>query len=77
MPVKDAYANVQTVNSKLVVDATGRFRRFSSKESRIKRFEGWNTNAYWAYFKENADESTIDLRHYETSNTNHICLPEG
>lgn len=67
----------QEIKAKLVVDATGRFRRFSSRESRIKRFEGWNTNAFWAYFECPGDESDIPFDHYESCNTNHICLPEG
>ncbi|KAJ7583529.1 hypothetical protein C8J56DRAFT_1015201 [Mycena floridula] len=66
----------RSIHSKLVVDATGRFRRFASKEARVKRFEGWNTNAFWAYFEAD-DESTIDFRNYETCNTTHLCLPEG
>jgi hypothetical protein len=42
-------------------------------------FHQWNTDAFWAYFAENADESEIakDLRCYESCNTNHMCVPEG
>lgn len=39
-----------TTKSSLVVDGTGRFRQVSSKYSRVKRFDGWNTDAFWAYF---------------------------
>lgn len=67
----------ESVDAKLVVDATGRFHRFISKEARIERVEGFNTNAYWAYFEQLGDESDVPLRHYESVNTNHICLPEG
>jgi flavin-dependent dehydrogenase len=66
-----------SINTELVVDATGRFRRFASKQARIKRFEGWNCDAFWAYFEETKDESEIPLEHYESCNTNHICLAEG
>jgi flavin-dependent dehydrogenase len=74
--------NVETkkeseIRAQLVVDATGRFRRFASKASRIKRFEGWNTDAFWAYFECPGDESNIPLSNYESCNTNHICLAEG
>lgn len=65
------------LKSQLLVDATGRFRRFASKQARVKRFEGWNTDACWAYFEEIDDESRIPLEYYESCNTNHICLPEG
>ncbi|KAJ7695787.1 hypothetical protein B0H17DRAFT_1055565 [Mycena rosella] len=75
--VKDIDAAGRTGRScKLVIDATGRFRRFASKEARVKRFEGWNTNAFWAYFEAD-DESTIPFRNYESCNTNHLCMPEG
>ncbi|KAF7879492.1 hypothetical protein EAF04_000688 [Stromatinia cepivora] len=76
--VRDSETMVEeSVNSRLVIDATGRFHRFMSKEARIERVEGFNTNAYWAYFEQLGDESDIPLRHYESVNTNHICLPEG
>ncbi|TFK35407.1 hypothetical protein BDQ12DRAFT_759546 [Crucibulum laeve] len=65
------------IHSQLVVDATGRFRRFASKEARLKRIEGWNTDAFWAYFDMPGDESQIPLKYYESCNTNHICLAEG
>lgn len=65
------------IAAKLVVDATGRFRRFASKESRIKRLDDFNTSAFWAYFECPGDESDISFDHYESCFTNHICLPEG
>ncbi|KAK6605448.1 hypothetical protein H4I95_05254 [Botrytis cinerea] len=78
LQVRDSETMVEeSVDAKLVVDATGRFHRFISKEARIERVEGFNTNAYWAYFEQLGDESDIPLRHYESVNTNHICLPEG
>jgi len=61
----------------LVIDASGRFHRFASKESRIERFDTFNTNAFWAYFAEIGDESHVPLKHYESCNTNHICIAEG
>jgi flavin-dependent dehydrogenase len=66
-----------TIHTRMTVDATGRFRRVASKVARLKRFEGFNTNAFWAYFEEKTDEKNIPLREYESCNTNHICLPEG
>ncbi|RAL60761.1 hypothetical protein DID88_009866 [Monilinia fructigena] len=67
----------ESIEARLVVDATGRFHRFISTEERIERMEGLNTNAYWAYFQCPGDEADVPLRHYESINTNHICLPEG
>lgn len=65
------------VQTKLLVDATGRFRRFASKASRKRKLPGFNTDAFWAYFEFPGDDSDIPLPCYESCNTNHICLPEG
>lgn len=65
------------IHCRLVVDATGRFRRLASKEARLKRMMGWNTDAFWAYFDMPEDESQIPLKYFESCNTNHICLAEG
>lgn len=69
-------ASLQT-EADLVIDATGRFRRFASKAARSRRFPGFNTDAFWAYFEMPGDEADIPLRHYESCHTNHICLAEG
>ncbi|KAI4169806.1 MAG: hypothetical protein LQ343_005455 [Gyalolechia ehrenbergii] len=66
-----------TVNSSLLVDATGRFRQVASKNAPIHRFEGWNYDAFWAYFTCPKDESKIPFRFWEGPNTNHLCFPEG
>lgn len=65
------------VHAKLLVDATGRFRRLASKVSRKQTLPGFNTDAFWAYFEFQGSESDIPLPFYESCNTNHICLPEG
>ncbi|KAI4264516.1 MAG: hypothetical protein L6R42_000381 [Xanthoria sp. 1 TBL-2021] len=66
-----------TIDSSLFVDATGRFRQLASKNAPIKRFEGWNYDAFWGYFSCPKDESKIPLRFYEGLHTNHLCFPEG
>lgn len=66
-----------TINSSLLVDATGRFRQYASKNARLHRFKGWNCDAFWGYFTAPMDESKIPFRFYEGPNTNHICFPEG
>ncbi|KAJ4483723.1 hypothetical protein J3R30DRAFT_3402361 [Lentinula aciculospora] len=40
------------VNAKLVCDASGFSRKLTSKFGKKELFEGWNCDAYWAYFKE-------------------------
>ena len=68
---------VTTIDSSLFVDATGRFRQLASKNASLHRFEGWNCDAFWAYFTCPKDESKIPFRFYEGANTNHLCFPEG
>ena len=65
------------IATQLVVDASGRFRRFAAKRARLRRFEGWNTDSFWGYFETTADEDQIPFEHYMSCNTNHICLREG
>ncbi|KAH7063681.1 hypothetical protein B0J12DRAFT_707456 [Macrophomina phaseolina] len=65
------------IETKLVVDATGRFRRFASKAARVTRFPGFNTDSFWAYFEMDGDEADLPLPHYQSCHTNHICLAEG
>ncbi|KAH7381273.1 hypothetical protein DE146DRAFT_280446 [Phaeosphaeria sp. MPI-PUGE-AT-0046c] len=69
--------NGQEIKTRLLVDATGRFRRFASKKSKSKRFEGFNTDSFWAYFEMTGDESDLPFENYESCHTNHICLAEG
>lgn len=69
--------NKRGIDTKFVVDATGRFRRFASKAARVKRLEGFNTDAFWAYFEMKGDEADIPLNMYESCHTNHICMAEG
>ncbi len=66
-----------TIDSSLLVDATGRFRQLASKNAPVHRFEGWNYDAFWGYFTCPKDESKIPLRFYEGLHTNHLCFPEG
>ncbi|KAJ4390724.1 hypothetical protein N0V93_004322 [Gnomoniopsis smithogilvyi] len=65
------------IKTRLLVDATGRFRRFASKASRKRVLPGFNTDSFWAYFEFPGNDADIPLPYYESCNTNHICLPEG
>lgn len=68
----------ESIDARLLIDASGRFHRFVSKSKhRIERPEGFNTHAFWGYWKCDVDEKDIPLREYESVNTNHICVPEG
>lgn len=66
-----------SIKTSFLVDGTGRFRQLASKNAPVHRFEGWNYDAFWAYFTAPKDESTIPLKFYEGAHTNHLCFPEG
>ncbi|KAJ7640894.1 hypothetical protein DFH06DRAFT_624907 [Mycena polygramma] len=67
-----------TVDTRLVCDASGFSRRLTSKFGARERFDGWNTDAYWTYFREK-DLSNVDERliGWNYPATKHICFPEG
>ncbi|KAJ5170048.1 uncharacterized protein N7500_002831 [Penicillium coprophilum] len=65
------------ISSSILVDATGRFRQQASRNSSLRRFEGWNYDAFWGYFTAPQDESNIRMRFYKGDDTNHLCFPEG
>ncbi|KAL5424591.1 hypothetical protein PMIN04_003129 [Paraphaeosphaeria minitans] len=65
------------IKTKLLVDTTGRFRRFAPKKSHSERFEGFNTDSVWVYFEMKGDESDLPFENYESCYKSHICLAEG
>src|ERR1019366_7882185 len=76
--VKDVVRNEQAaIKARLIVDASGRHHRLVSKNTRIEQVKGFNSHAFWAYFDCVCDECDIPLRHYESVNTNHLCIAEG
>ncbi|PQE12730.1 hypothetical protein CJF30_00002624 [Rutstroemia sp. NJR-2017a BBW] len=78
VPVRNCETSKEELmEGRLLIDATGRFHRLVSNESRIEKVDGLNTHAFWAYFHQSGDESHFPLRNYESANTNHICLAEG
>lgn len=52
--------------SPLVVDGTGRFRQYASKAGRIKRFENFNTDAFFGYFEALNEDAIQEVILYET-----------
>jgi len=72
------YATESTVRTKLVCDATGFSRKLTSKFGVREQFDGWNCNAYWAYFREkNIAKAEDRLSHWDYPATKHMCFPEG
>lgn len=47
--------------SPLVVDGTGRFRQLASKAARVKRFENFNTDAFFGYFEALNEDAIPDV----------------
>lgn len=66
------------ISARMVCDATGFSRGLTSKFGNREKYKGWNTNAYWAYFKEK-DVPNVEsrLKHWDYPATKHICFPEG
>lgn len=64
-----------SVIAKLVIDAFS--RRLTSKFGKRETFEGWNCDAYWAYFQETDVKAEDRLDHWNYPATKHICFPEG
>ncbi|KAH7029238.1 uncharacterized protein B0I36DRAFT_374812 [Microdochium trichocladiopsis] len=74
---KEATQPSASIDTSLLVDATGRFRQLASKKASLKRFEGFNTDAFWAYYTHPEDKRKMPFRGYEGCQTNHLCIPEG
>ncbi|KAH9904413.1 hypothetical protein F4778DRAFT_732383 [Xylariomycetidae sp. FL2044] len=63
---------------RVACDASGFSRRLTSKVGRKQTFEGWNCDAYWAYFKERPGSKAEDrVAYWDYPSTNHMCFPEG
>jgi hypothetical protein len=63
-----------TMDTHLVCDASGFSRRLTSKSGKRELLNGWNCDAYWAYFTSKGDdkaESRLDRWDYPA--TKHMC----
>ncbi|KAJ3999330.1 hypothetical protein F5050DRAFT_1738332 [Lentinula boryana] len=66
------------VDAKLVCDASGFSRKLTSKFGNKETFDGWNCDAYWAYFKQKeGGKAENRLDHWDYPATKHMCFPEG
>src|ERR1700735_1273764 len=77
--LKDSSQSIGTkVSARMVCDATGFSRRLTSKFGNKEKYNGWNCDAYWAYFKEKDIPNVEDrLEHWHYPATKHVCFPEG
>jgi hypothetical protein len=78
--LKDSSNSIGTdIDARIVCDASGFSRRLTSKFGTREKFDsGWNTDAYWTYFREK-DTSNVDgrLLAWNYPATKHIYFPEG
>ncbi|KAF8196879.1 hypothetical protein K438DRAFT_1433672, partial [Mycena galopus ATCC 62051] len=67
-----------SVDARMVCDASGFSRRLTSKFGAREKFEGWNTDAYWTYFREKGVTKVDErLLGWNYPATKHLCFPEG
>lgn len=61
------------VTSRLVCDASGFARKLTGKFGKKEVFEGWNCDAYWAYFRpKGLGLAENRLSHWDHAATRHI-----
>ena len=53
------------MKSPLVVDGTGRFCQYASKAAHVKRFENFNTDAFFGYFEAINEDGIPEVREFE------------
>ncbi|KAJ3813166.1 hypothetical protein F5876DRAFT_35768 [Lentinula aff. lateritia] len=69
---------VTDVDARIVCDASGFSRKLTSKFGNKELLDGWNCDAYWAYFKEKeGGKAENRLDHWDYPATKHMCFPEG
>jgi flavin-dependent dehydrogenase len=66
-----------TLACDFICDATGFSRRLASRYAKRAEFDGFNTNACWAYFREKPDHTVTDLPFWDHPGTKHVCFPDG
>lgn len=67
------------LTTRIVCDASGFGRKVAGDFGPRESFDGWNHNAYWAYFKDKKVPGPIHegLHEWNHPTTRHICFPEG
>jgi flavin-dependent dehydrogenase len=68
---------LSTLECDFICDATGFSRRLTSQYAKRAEFKGFNTNAYWAYFREKSGHTVTDLPFWDHPGTKHVCFPDG
>ena len=66
-----------TLACDFICDATGFSRRLTSRYAKRAEFKGFNTNSYWAYFREKKDHTVTHLPFWDHPGTKHMCFPDG
>ncbi|MCJ1418649.1 hypothetical protein MMC32_004997 [Xylographa parallela] len=78
-PLQSVGTTTNSVNARLVCDASGFSRTLTGKFGNKEKLGPWNCDAYWAYFKQKDAGLNVDkrLRKWDHPATKHICFPEG
>ncbi|MCJ1317728.1 hypothetical protein MMC15_003055 [Xylographa vitiligo] len=78
-PMRSIGTTTQSINARLVCDASGFSRSLTGKFGNKEKLGAWNCDAYWAYFKQKDAGSKIDerLHRWDHPATKHMCFPEG
>ena len=83
IPLKDPMQSIGTtansVNARLVCDASGFSRSLTGKLGNKEQLGPWNCDVYWAYFKPKDAGLNFDkrLHRWDYPATKHMCFPEG
>lgn len=78
-PMQSIGTTTNSVNARLVCDASGFSRTLTGKFGNKEKLGPWNCDAYWAYFKQKDAGLNVDKRLYKWEHpaTKHMCFPEG
>lgn len=78
-PMRSIGTTTNSVNARLVCDASGFSRSLTGKFGNKEKLGSWNCDAYWAYFKQKDAGPKVDKRllRWNHPATKHICFPEG
>ncbi|KAI8819201.1 uncharacterized protein EV422DRAFT_569079 [Fimicolochytrium jonesii] len=65
------------IKAQVIADASGLTHTAVQNFGEIKKFDGMNFDAYWAYFKEDVRKEETELKDWMYCGTNHICFKDG
>jgi len=78
-PMRSIGTTTNSVNARLVCDASGFSRTLKGKFGKKEKLGPWNCDAHWAYYKQKNGGINADKRLHKWDHpaTKHMCFPEG